>query len=114
MTLKNILTVTQKASEKLSIILKQSNKCAIRFYVKGGGCNGFNYKLEPTDDKPEKLDEIVKIDDVNIHICNHSLMHLLGTKIDWKEDIMGQGFHFENPMAKSKCGCGTSFTSKAF
>ena len=63
---------------------------------------------------PDKLDEIVKVDDYEIHVCNSSLMHLLGTKIDWKEDIMGQGFHFENPMAQSKCGCGTSFSSKAF
>ena len=56
----------------------------------------------------------MKIEDFEIHVCNNSIMHLLGTKIDWKEDIMGQGFHFENPMAQSKCGCGTSFSSKAF
>ena len=41
-----------------------------------------------------------------------SLIHLLGTEIDWKKDIMGESFHFNNPMAKSKCGCGTSFSSK--
>ena len=41
-------------------------------------------------------------------------MHILGTEIDWKEDIMGQGFVFDNPMAQAKCGCGTSFSSKAF
>ena len=40
-------------------------------------------------------------------------MPILGTKIDWKEDIMGESFHFDNPMAQSKCGCGTSFNSKA-
>ena len=56
----------------------------------------------------------MKIEDFEIRVCNNSIMHLLGTKIDWKEDIMGQGFHFEKPMAQSKCGCGTSFSSKAF
>jgi len=114
MTLKNIITVSKLASKKLSTILRESEKKAIKFYVKGGGCNGFNYKLKPTDELPNKLDEIVKVDDIEIHVCNSSLMHLLGTNIDWTEDIMGQGFTFINPMAQSKCGCGTSFSSKAF
>ena len=113
MSLKNIITVTKLASNKLLHILKTTGKQNIRFYVKGGGCNGFNYKLEPTNDTPDKLDEVVKIDNIEIHVCNHSLIHLLGTNIDWTEDIMGQGFTFQNPMAQSNCGCGTSFSSKA-
>jgi len=114
MTLQNIITVTNTAAVKLTNILQQSNKSAIRFYVKGGGCNGFNYRLKPTNDTPNKLDEIVKIDNIEIHVCNKSLIHLLGTNIDWTEDIMGQGFTFQNPMAQASCGCGTSFSSKAF
>ena len=35
---------------------------------------------------------------------------LIGTTIDWNEDIMGQGFVFNNPMAQASCGCGTSFS----
>jgi iron-sulfur cluster assembly protein len=114
MALKNVITVTKMASQKISSILQKSEKKAVKFYVKGGGCNGFNYKLKPTDEIPDKLDEIVKVDDIEIHVCNSSLMHLLGTTIDWTEDIMGQGFTFQNPMAQSKCGCGTSFASKVF
>ena len=41
------------------------------------------------------------------------LIHILGVEIDWKKDIMGETFVFDNPMAQSKCGCGTSFSSKA-
>jgi Fe-S cluster assembly iron-binding protein IscA len=88
MTLQNIITVTNTAAVKLTNILQQSNKSAIRFYV--------------------------KIDNIEIHVCNKSLIHLLGTNIDWTEDIMGQGFTFQNPMAQASCGCGTSFSSKAF
>ena len=36
----------------------------------------------------------------------------LETKVDWKEDIMGRGFKFENPMANASCGCGSSFSIK--
>ena len=112
--MKTLITVTDIAIKQMRSILKEHNKNYMRFYVKGGGCNGFNYQLKPTNTVPDKLDEIVKIKDLEIHICNMSVMHLLGTNVDWKQDIMGQGFHFENPMAQSKCGCGTSFSSKAF
>lgn len=57
----------------------------------------------------DKTNEIVKLDNINIVICNSSIFHLLGSKIDWKKNIMGEAFHFENPNATSKCGCGTSF-----
>ena len=111
--MKHIITVSDMAVNKLGTILKQHNKTAIRFSVKGGGCNGFNYQLKPTNTAPDKLDEVVKINNIEIRVW-YSIMHILGTKIDWTEDIMGQGFKFENPMAQSKCGCGTSFSSKAF
>jgi iron-sulfur cluster assembly protein len=37
-------------------------------------------------------------------------MHLFGTTVDWKKDIMGESFNFKNPNAASQCGCGTSFS----
>tara|TARA_B100000902_G_C26863154_1_gene694001 strand:- start:123 stop:446 length:324 start_codon:yes stop_codon:yes gene_type:complete len=106
-----MLTITKKAATQLLLIASNNNVKNLLFYVKGGGCNGFNYKLKPTTNKPSKLDEVVNInDDINIIIDSTSVFHLLGTTIDWKKDIMGESFHFENPNAKSKCGCGTSFS----
>ena len=106
-----MLTITKAAAAQLLIIANSSKVKNILFYVKGGGCNGFNYKLKPTTNEPNKLDEIVNINrDVNIIIDSKSVFHLLGTTIDWKKDIMGESFYFENPNAKSKCGCGTSFS----
>lgn len=111
--MKQVVSLTRMASTKLAEISKQAQKPYIRFYVKGGGCNGFNYKFEPTFDPPQGLDEVVNDDKAKLFVCESSVMHLLGTKVDWKKDVMGEGFHFENPMAQSKCGCGTSFSSKA-
>ncbi len=107
-----VVNVTKSALKKLKCIANEHNTDKIFFYVKGGGCNGFNYKLKPFHDNPEKLDEIVKFDTFDLVICNNSILHLLGTTIDWKRDIMGETFHFENPNAGAKCGCGTSFTPK--
>lgn len=113
MSKKQIITITNQAYNRLHNILKSTNKNNIKFFLKGGGCNGFNYYLEPSNDKPEKYDEIVKLKNFEVHVCGNSLIHLLGTNIDWKEDVMESKFYFDNPMANSKCGCGTSFSSKA-
>tara|TARA_B110000116_G_C16792043_1_gene564354 strand:+ start:2767 stop:3111 length:345 start_codon:yes stop_codon:yes gene_type:complete len=113
MSKRQIITLTDKAFNKLFDILKKTNNSNIEFYLKGGGCNGFNYHLVPTNNLPNKDDEVVKLDKFNIHICNNSLLHILGTNIDWKEGVMEQKFVFNNPIAQSNCGCGSSFTSKA-
>ena len=108
--MKNIIQITKLAGNKLKEIAKNNNTDTLLFYVKGGGCNGFNYKLKPLIDNLDNLNEIEKYENINIAICNKSMLYLLGTKIDWKKDIMGESFHFENPNASAKCGCGTSFS----
>lgn len=106
-----IITITKAAGKKINEIASDYNSSNILFYAKGGGCNGFNYILEPiSKDDINKKDEVIKCDSVNIIVCYKSLLHLLGTTIDYKKDIMGETFHFINPNAKAKCGCGTSFS----
>ena len=107
---KNIITVTSLAKKQLSNIMNKNSAKYILFNVDGGGCNGLKYNLEPFFDEPNKIDEIVTIDDLKINVCGKSLLYLLGTNIDWKEDFMGSRFTFENPNASSKCGCGTTFS----
>ena len=108
--MKSVVEITKKACKNLEYIASNSEVNNIIFRVKGGGCNGFNYILEPMNEKPEKLDVIVKRTNYNLVVCRHSLFHLLGTKIDWQNDYMGSRFVFENPQASAKCGCGTSFS----
>lgn len=108
--MKSLLKITKTAGEQLVRIANNNDVKNILFYVKGGGCNGFNYMLEPTVKPIKRFDEVVSYKDVNVIIDDMSIMHLLGTKIDWKKDIMGESFHFENPNAMSSCGCGTSFS----
>ena len=108
--MRSVLKITQSAGKQLVRIAKENQTTHILFYVKGGGCNGFNYKFLPTNDKPEKFDEVVPYEGVNIVIDSTSVMHLLGTEIDWKKTVMGETFHFTNPNAIANCGCGTSFS----
>ena len=122
---KNVISVTIPALKKLASIATENNCKHLLFSIKGGGCNGFTYKFSPSNEMPDKLDEVYclkeKINNLkdietpleSIHVCGMSLMHILGTEIDWKKDIMGETFIFNNPMAQSSCGCGTSFNSKS-
>ena len=106
---KSLITITPLAIKKLKNIVQKEKTNGILFSIKSGGCNGFEDNFEGVNTFLNKQNMIVK-DDVKIEICDKSLFYLLGTKIDWKEDIMGKGFVFENPMAKASCGCGTSFS----
>ena len=111
---KNLITFSKTALNKINEILIDNKSKAMLISMQGGGCNGFNYKFIPlqTNKKQDKLDEIIKIEDTNIHLCGSSLMYLMGTHIDYKKDIMGEKFDFSNDKIASKCGCGTSFNFK--
>ena len=106
---KNVINITSVALNRLRNIMKQTNSHAIKLSLKSGGCNGFEYKLEPTTQLLNKKDELFTDKNVNVHVCGKSLLYLLGTEIDWKKDIMGETFVFDNPNAQTTCGCGTSF-----
>ena len=105
--------MTNVARKKLVDLIDKSGKSAY-LYLKGGGCNGFSFKFKilKEDEKPHKLDEQYDVDGYNLYLCNKSLLHLIGTNIDYIEDIMGSRFDFNNEKIQSKCGCGTSFTMK--
>lgn len=106
-----MITITSRASSRILNILEQYESKNMFFSIQSGGCNGFNYNLQPTNDDPVKYDELVKINEKhNVIICGKSMFKLMGTTIDWKSDILGEYFHFENPNAMTKCGCGKSFT----
>lgn len=105
-----MITITTRAKQQINKLIENGGKSAL-LYLKGGGCNGFSYKFKilEKDEKPDKLDDIIKVNQHNLYLCNKSTMFLIGTKVDYVEDIMGSRFDFENQNIKSKCGCGTSF-----
>ena len=108
-----MITMTAIAKRKLVDLIEKSGKSAF-LYLRGGGCNGFSYKFKilQKDEKPHRLDEQYHIDGYNLYLCHKSLLHLIGTKVDYVEDIMGSRFDFNNENIVSKCGCGTSFSMK--
>lgn len=107
-----ILSATA-AKEISRIIAEQeldAEKVRLRVGVKGGGCSGFSYVLDLTETQKES-DELFEQHGVKIICDPKSLLYLSGTTVDFRDEIMGRGFVFNNPNATSSCGCGSSFSA---
>ena len=78
--------------------------------VKGGGCSGFQYSLNFTDEIDED-DVLVVVEGVKVVTYNFSASYLKGTELDYVETLQGACFKFNNPNAKRTCGCGSSFSA---
>jgi len=85
---------------------------AVRLGVRGGGCSGFNYVIEFSDDPPRSKDTVREFDGVRFYVDTKSLLYLAGSTLDYEHTLMFQGFRFKNPQEASRCGCGHSFTVK--
>ena len=101
-----MITITDEALNHLENLTKEHDKKFVRLQVKGGGCAGFKYEWSFEDEDTRNdvvLKDVLLIDRINE-------LYLTGMKLDYKKEIWGSSFVFENPMAKSSCGCGTSFS----
>jgi iron-sulfur cluster assembly protein len=109
------ITLTELAAKQIKDIIKQqelpSDKTKLRVGVKGGGCSGFSYLLDLTEEAAAETDEELESQGVPILIDSKSLLYLDGTEIDFKDDVIQSGFVFKNPNATSSCGCGSSFSA---
>lgn len=103
-----MITLTELAANKIKSLLVNKVETGIRAAVRGGGCSGFTYRLEFDNQKDE--DRIVESRGVNIYIDSKSYLYLMGTQIDFIDDLNQSGFKFVNPNAKRTCGCGESFS----
>lgn len=103
-----MITITQTALPHLRRAL--GNKQYLLFGATGGGCNGFEYVLNPTNSLT-KGDHVLEEEvGVPIVVCGRSGYLVVGTEISWKEDVMGKRFDFMNPTATGTCGCGATFS----
>ena len=105
------ITVTEDASRRIAEIIAKAPQPAagVRLTTPKRGCSGLAYSLDyVTEAKPG--DESVPTPGGTLFIDGGSLMYLIGSRMDWKEDDFAAGFVFENPNSKGSCGCGESFT----
>ena len=105
------VNVTESAAKRIAFILSQEEHkgMMLRISVSGGGCSGFQYGFT-FDDAVAQGDLVVERDGAIVVIDETSLDLLGGSQIDYVEDMIGASFQIKNPIAKSSCGCGNSFS----
>ena len=105
-----MITITKQASNHLHDISKGQNN--VEFSIDTGGCSGMNYDLKFTNRKPNDKDHIINFanNSMKLLVPFSSYVYLMGTEIDWSDDLLNGGFKFGNPQANRTCGCGTSFS----
>ena len=72
------------------------------------GCSGLAYSVDYVM-LADPMDERIETPGGLFFIDAASVLYLIGSTMDWREDDFTAGFVFENPNASSTCGCGTSF-----
>ena len=103
-----LVSITTEADKHLSSIVKSENAIGIELGVKGGGCSGLTYILDLVDE-PEEDDKVIEEHGLKLFVDRKSYVFLAGTILEYSGGLNGKGFVFNNPNAKTTCGCGTSF-----
>lgn len=101
------LTIDDSAVKRIEDLRSQQNKpgLMLRISVDGGGCSGFQYRMDLTEEIAE--------DDLTFAACvlsdDVSMNFLTGSTLKFEQGLIGSEFKIDNPNATSGCGCGTSF-----
>ena len=106
----SFITVTDKAAEKAKAILTKSGvaDAALRVFVAGGGCSGYQYGMAIARDR--QADDIeIENNGVPLLVDPQSALMLDGAEVDYGDDLMKGGFTIYNPNATHTCACGNSF-----
>ena len=101
-----MLTITPLAVQKC-IGMMNDNTLGLRVKVEGGGCSGFQYVWDLKSNWPDvkwsdPIEDVLVVDPV-------AEIYLLGSTVDYIEELGGSFLSITNPMSSSSCGCGESF-----
>ncbi len=104
------ISLTPAAAERIKqVVANEANTAGLRVTVEGGGCSGFQYNIV-IDHKAQDDDLVIERDGARLFVDPVSLPFLLGSQVDWVDELIGASFKVKNPNAKSSCGCGISFS----
>lgn len=105
-----IITLTERAANQVSKFLTKRGKgVGLRLGVRTTGCSGMAYKLEFVD-AVNNEDTVFESQGVKLVVDPKSIPYLEGLELDFAREGLNEGFKFNNPNEKARCGCGESFT----
>jgi len=107
-----VIHLTERAAKKILALLAKEGVSpetgGLRVGVQGGGCSGLSYAMR-LDIQARDRDKIFEEFGARIFVDPKSLLYLNGTVLAYDTSLISRGFVFNNPNAKSTCGCGSSF-----
>jgi len=110
-TARMMIELTPQAIHRVQQVMQQKPDVGgLRLGVQGGGCSGFSYVTQ-FESGPRSDDQVFDYEGAKVFVDPKSMGYLQGMTLDYKSDLMQQGFVIHNPNAKSTCGCGTSFSA---
>jgi iron-sulfur cluster assembly protein len=104
------LTLTPSAVQRITDLMAKApdGTAGVRLTTPKKGCSGLSYSLDYVA-APKPGDERIDTAGGALYVDGGSLMYLIGSVMEWREDDFTAGFVFQNPNAKGSCGCGESF-----
>jgi iron-sulfur cluster assembly accessory protein len=103
------VSLSASAAERIkTIVAAEPAGAGLRVAVEGGGCSGFQYEIAVAQ-SANADDLVIERDGARLFVDPVSLPYLLGSELDWVEELIGASFKVKNPNAVSACGCGVSF-----
>ena len=102
--------LTPAAEQRVADLMARAPEGAIgvKLSTPRRGCSGLAYSVDYVTEEA-KFDEKIETPGGVFYIDGASVLYLIGSIMDWREDDFTAGFVFENPNAKGSCGCGESF-----
>ncbi len=108
------IKLTEAAAVEIKRVMDEQGREDLKYVrvgVVGGGCSGFQYAFNFTDQYDAKDDFIQEHHGVGVVVDKKSDLFLDGTTIDFYSGLDKRGFQFDNPNAVKSCGCGSSFSA---
>lgn len=111
-TITQSVTMTQPAANAVREVMTKKNLdgYALRLFISGGGCSGYQYGLA-FDSNIRSEDLVIETDGFKLIVDEVSIKYLQGATVDYVDGLTSSGFKIINPNAVSSCGCGQSFNS---
>jgi iron-sulfur cluster assembly protein len=105
------ITLTPAAGARIAALMARAPEGAIgvKLSTPRRGCSGLAYSVDYVSEE-NRFDEKIETPGGIFYVDGASVLYLVGSIMDWREDDFAAGFVFENPNAKGACGCGESFT----
>ncbi len=107
-----MLTISENASRLIQKMTQKNGlpEGGLRIGIKAGGCSGLSYTFA-WEASPREGDHVFEgAEGSRVFVDPKSFNFIKGTTLDYDTSLVSKGFIFNNPNAKSSCGCGTSFS----